>query len=113
MLHLFVSEFLPYIAQFFDESTFCSTGYTASELLRSSACSIVVDLVHNVRKQLSYTDLCKAITYFSKSIHDPLLYISIQQMCCRVLFGLIECIKAKEQENINVTIYTHIDLIIF
>lgn len=98
-----MKEFLPYITQFFDESTFCSTGYTASELLRSSACSIVVELVHNVRKQLNYNDLCKAITYFSKSIHDPFLYISLQQTCCRVLFSLIECVKAKEQENINVS----------
>ena len=95
-------EFLLYINQFFDETTFCSTGYTASESLRTSACSIVADYVHNVRKQLTFLDLCKAITYFSKSLHDPLLNISLQHMCCRVLLSLIECIKAKDPENLYV-----------
>ena len=101
---LFILEFLPHISQFFDESTFCSTGYTASESLRSNASSIVADLVHNVRKQLTPSELCKAITYFSKSLHDPLLYINLQHMCCRVLLSLIECVKIKDQENINVII---------
>ena len=94
---------MPYITQFFDETTFCSTGYTASESLRPNASSIVADLVHNVRKQLSYPELCKAITYFSKSLHDPLLYINLQHMCCRVLLSLIECVKFKDQENVNVS----------
>lgn len=93
---------MPYITLFFDDATFCGTGYTASESLRSNACSIVADLVHNVGRQLPYNDLCKAITYFSKSLHDPLLNINLQQMCCRVLLSLIDCIKQKEQEsNVN------------
>lgn len=95
---------MPYLNQFFDETTFCSTGYTASESLRTSACSIVVDYVHNVRKQLSYPDLCKALNYFSKSLHDPLLHINLQQMCCRVLLTLIDCIKAKDPDNLFVII---------
>ena len=97
-----IIDFLPYISQFFDETTFCSTGYTASESLRTSACSIVADYVHNIRKQLSYEDICKAITYFSKSLHDPLLHINLQHMCCRVLLNLIDCIKSKDQENAHV-----------
>jgi hypothetical protein len=62
----------------------------------------VADYVHHVRKQLNYSDLCKAITYFSKSLHDPLLHINLQHMCCRVLLNLIDCIKSKEPENIHV-----------
>ena len=90
---------MPYIGLFFDEATFCGTGYTASELLRSNACSMVADFVHNVRKQLTHADLCKAITFFSKSLHDPLLFTNMQHMCCRVLINLIDCIKARDQEN--------------
>lgn len=95
---------MPYINQFFDETTFCSTGYTSSESLKTSACSIVADYVHNVRKQLTYSDICKAITYFSKSLHDPLLHINLQHMCCRVLLNLIDCIKAKDTEESHVFI---------
>ena len=96
-------EFMPYIGLFFDEATFCGTGYTASELLRSNACSMVADFVHNVRKQLNHADLCKAITFFSKSLHDPLLYTNMQHMCCRVLINLIDCIKARDQENTSIS----------
>ena len=40
--------------------------------------------------------------YFARSLHDPLLYINLQHMCCRVLLNLIECVKAKEaHENVN------------
>jgi transformation/transcription domain-associated protein len=92
-------KFLPYISQFFDETLFCGTGYTASESLRTSTCSMIADYVHSVRKQLSYAELCKAITYFSKCLHDPLLHTNLQNMCCRVLLGLIDCVRAKEQEN--------------
>ena len=94
---------MPYIGLFFDEATFCGTGYTASEQLRSNACSMVADFVHNVRKQLSHADLCKAVTFFSKSLHDPLLYTNMQHMCCRVLINLIDCIKARDQENPSIS----------
>ncbi|CAF0709284.1 unnamed protein product [Brachionus calyciflorus] len=89
-------KFLPYLSDLFDESLFCSSGYTAAESLKSSACSVVSDLVHHVRKELSYQDLCKAIQYFSKGIHDPLLNINLQHMCCKVLLSLTETIRAKE-----------------
>ena len=93
------AKFMAHVNLFFDEATFCGTGYTASESLRSSACSMIADFVHNVRKQLTYSDLCKAVTFFSKSLHDPLLHTNLQHMCCRVLLNLIDCIKAKEQES--------------
>jgi transformation/transcription domain-associated protein len=95
---LFYQEFLPHIGQFFDETFFCSSGYTASESLRSNAASIVAELVHNARKQLTYQEICKAFTYFSKSLHDPLLHINLQHMCCKVLLSLIESVKSKENE---------------
>ena len=95
-------DFLPYISQFFDEATFCITGYTASESLRTAHAALSPITVHNVRKQLSFGNICKAITYLSKSPHDPLLQINLQHMCCRVLLNLIDCIKAKDQENAHV-----------
>jgi transformation/transcription domain-associated protein len=93
------NKFSPFIDQFFDETLFCGTGYTASESLRTSTCSMVADYVHSVRKSLNYAELCKAITYFSKCLHDTLLHTNLQNMCCRVLLGLIDCVRAKEQDN--------------
>jgi transformation/transcription domain-associated protein len=97
-------EFLPFINIFFDELIICSNGFTASESLKSNACSIVADLIHNIRKQLNFEDLCKSINYFTKCLHDPMMYTNIQHMCCRVLLSLVDCIKAKEHENSNVII---------
>jgi transformation/transcription domain-associated protein len=120
-------KFLPYMSRFFsDENLLFNSDTTSSssllnggggpnsasfsstnsfDSLRSNACSIVADLVHNVRKQLSYKELCQAINYFTKCLHDPQMYINIQHMCCRVLLGLVDCIKSKEQENSNVIFY--------
>ncbi|RNA26929.1 transformation transcription domain-associated [Brachionus plicatilis] len=89
-------KFLPHLSELFDENLFCSNGYAASESLKSSACSVLTDLVHHIRKELSSQDLCKAIQYFLKGIHDPLLNSNLQQMCYRVLISLTETIRTKE-----------------
>ena len=103
---------MPHLSELFDESLFCSSGYTASESLRSSAYSVVSDLVHHVRKELSYEDLCKAIQYISKGIHDPSLNINLQHMCCKVLLSLMETIR-KDVEIRNYIFYRKMIILIF
>ena len=71
---------------------------------RPLAYSTLADLVHHVRHSLSLNDLTLAVTLFSKNVHDETLPSSIQTMSCKLLLNLVECIRAKsEQENGNVS----------
>jgi hypothetical protein len=88
---------LPYIDLFFDDKIFSSTGYTARECLKTITCNILADYIHNVRKNLSYTDIFKSINYFSKYLLDASLPVNIHHACCRILLSLLDVIKAKQQ----------------
>ncbi len=90
---------MPYIDVFFDESIFCSNGFTARECLRSISCSIVADYIHNVRKNLTMNDICKSINYFSKYLLDSTLPVNLHHMCCRILLALLDCIKSKQDTD--------------
>ena len=51
---------------------------------RSLAYSILADLVHHVRTQLTLNHLALAVELFSRNIHDDCLPTSIQIMSCKV-----------------------------
>ena len=51
---------------------------------RSLAYSILADLVHHVRTQLTLNHLSLAVDLFSRNIHDDCLPTSIQIMSCKV-----------------------------
>lgn len=51
---------------------------------RSLAYSILADLVHHVRAQLTLNHLALAVELFSRNIHDDCLPTSIQIMSCKV-----------------------------
>ena len=84
----------------FDEDILLGKGWTTHESLRPLAYSTLADLVHHVRQSLPLSDLARAVTLFSKNVHDESLPTSIQTMSCKLLLNLVECIKARsEKEN--------------
>ena len=58
--------------------------YISFNSSRSLAYSILADLVHHVRAQLTLTHLSLAVELFSRNIHDDCLPTSIQIMSCKV-----------------------------
>ena len=67
--------------------------------LRSLAYSILADLVHHIRAQLSLNQLSMAVQLFSKNVHDDTIPVSIQMMSCKLLLNLVECIRVKSEQD--------------
>ena len=78
-------EFVPCIDQLFDESLLVGTGWTTRDTVRSLAYSILADLVHHIRSNLSLPQLSSAVHLFSKNVHDDTFPVSIQTMSCKVM----------------------------
>ncbi|KAJ8314001.1 hypothetical protein KUTeg_008562 [Tegillarca granosa] len=96
------NQFVHCIDKLFDENVLIGVGWTTHESLRPLAYSTLADLVHHVRQALPLTELSLAVNLFSKNVHDESLPSSIQTMSCKLLLNLVECIRAKsEQENGN------------
>ncbi|XP_052224459.1 transformation/transcription domain-associated protein-like isoform X9 [Dreissena polymorpha] len=96
------NKFVPVIDKLFDETVLVGTGWTTYESLRPLAYSTLADLVHHVRQQLPMAELSRAVSLFSKNVHDESLLSSIQTMSCKLLLNLVDCIRQKsEQENGN------------
>ena len=72
------------IDQLFDESLLIGTGWTTRETVRSLAYSILADLVHHIRSNMSLVQLSQAVHLFSKNVHDDTFPVSIQTMSCKV-----------------------------
>lgn len=83
---------------------FYKTTYCVTLHYRPLAYSTLADLVHHVRQSLPLSNLSLAVNLFSKNVHDDSLPSSIQTMSCKLLLNLVECIRAKsEQDNGNVS----------
>ncbi|ESN91104.1 hypothetical protein HELRODRAFT_182259 [Helobdella robusta] len=98
------TKFVPHIEKLFDEDVLFGSGWTTHESLRFTciplAFSTLADLVHHIRQNLTMSDLQKAVNLFSKNVHDDTLPCSIQNMSCKLLLNLVECIRSKsETEN--------------
>ena len=79
-----ITGFVACIDQLFDESLLIGTGWTTRETVRSLAYSILADLVHHIRSNMSLVQLSQAVHLFSKNVHDDTFPVSIQTMSCKV-----------------------------
>ncbi len=96
-------RFIPCIDQLFNEDIFIGTGWTTRDAVRSMAYSILVDVVHHVRGQLSLNHLSLAVQLFSKNVHDPTLPVTIQNISCKLLLNLMESIRVKTEQELTVS----------
>ncbi len=92
-------KFVPYMEKLFDESVLLGRGWTTHESLRPLAYSTLADLVHHVRQHLQHSDLARAVQLFSRNVHDESLPTSIQTMSCKLLLNLVECIRARSDQE--------------
>lgn len=61
-------------------------------MLRPLAYSMLADLVHHIRSELSPAQLLRTVYIYSRNLHDATLAPSIQTMCGKLLLNLIDCI---------------------
>ena len=67
--------------------------------IRSQAYSILADLVHHIRTQLTLQQLSMTVHLFAKNVHDDTIPVSIQMMSCKLLLNLVESIRVKSEQD--------------
>ncbi|CAG8506762.1 53_t:CDS:10, partial [Cetraspora pellucida] len=88
----FRSAFVSKIDILLNEKVLIGSGVTSHDTLRPLAYSMLADLVHHVRNELSPAQLSRTVYIYSRNLHDPTLAASIQTMCSKLLLNLTECI---------------------
>ncbi|KAI9356612.1 hypothetical protein BD770DRAFT_444067 [Pilaira anomala] len=88
----FRSSFVPKIDLLLNEKVLIGAGVTSHDTLRPLAYSMLADLVHHIRSELTPAQLYRTVYIYSRNLHDATLAPSIQTMCGKLLLNLIDCI---------------------
>ncbi|RUP49800.1 hypothetical protein BC936DRAFT_141434 [Jimgerdemannia flammicorona] len=88
----FRTSFVSKIDILLNEKVLVGTGVTSHDTLRPLAYSMLADLVHHVRAELTPVQLSRTVYIYSRNLHDSTLAPSIQTMCAKLLLNLIDCI---------------------
>ncbi|KAI7902282.1 uncharacterized protein BX663DRAFT_552217 [Cokeromyces recurvatus] len=88
----FRTSFVSKIDLLLNEKVLIGTGVTSYDTLRPLAYSMLADLVHHIRSELSPSQLRRTVYMYTRNLHDPTLAPSIQTMCGKLLLNLIDCI---------------------
>lgn len=91
----FRAMFVSQIDIMLDERVLVGTGITSQEALRPLAYSMLADLVHHVRNELTVAQLTRVVHIYSCCLHEPAFTFGIQTMCAKLLLNLIETICSK------------------
>lgn len=95
----FRQAFVPHIDTLVDDRVLIGLGITSHEQLRPLAYSMIADLVHHVREELSIATLSHVVHIYSCNLHDSTLAPSIQTMCSKLLLNLTEnVVKTEDTE---------------
>ncbi|XP_024180311.1 transformation/transcription domain-associated protein isoform X2 [Rosa chinensis] len=85
----------PLIDTLLEERVLVGTGRACFETLRPLAYSLLAEIVHHVRADLSLAQLSRIIYLFSSNMHDASLSLSIHTTCARLMLNLVEPIFEK------------------
>lgn len=85
----------PLIDTLLEERVLVGTGRACYESLRPLAYSLLAEIVHHVRVDLSLPQLSRIIYLFSSNLHDASLTLSIHTTCARLMLNLVEPIYEK------------------
>nr|XP_019701767.1 transformation/transcription domain-associated protein isoform X2 [Elaeis guineensis] len=99
MKHVLGSEFrrglFPLIDTLLDERVLIGTGRVCIESLRPLAYTMLAEMVHYVRGDLSLPQMSRITYMFSRNMHDSSLTLAIQTTSARLLLNLVEPIYEK------------------
>lgn len=85
----------PLIDTLLEERVLVGTGRACFETLRPLAYSLLAEIVHHVRGDLSLPQLSRIIYLFSSNMHDASLSLGIHTTCARLMLNLVEPIFEK------------------
>ncbi|KAG8099235.1 hypothetical protein GUJ93_ZPchr0013g36432 [Zizania palustris] len=85
----------PLIDTLLDERVLIGTGRVCIETLRPLAYTLLAELVHYVRGDLSLPQLSRIIYLFSRNMHDSSLTLVIHTTSARLMLNLVEPIYEK------------------
>ncbi|ONK62905.1 uncharacterized protein A4U43_C07F9340 [Asparagus officinalis] len=93
----------PLIDTLLEERVLIGTGRVCIETLRPLAYSLLAEIVHYVRNELSISQLSRIIYLFSRNMHDSSLTLVIHTTCARLMLNLVEPIyeKGADQSNMD------------
>ncbi len=95
----FRASFLRHINVLLDDDVLVGTGVTCQETLRPLAHSVLIDLLHNVRIQLTLPQISKIILAYSRNLQDITIPPQIQTMCVKLLLGLADNLVNQPSKN--------------
>ncbi|KAF2153530.1 hypothetical protein K461DRAFT_321169 [Myriangium duriaei CBS 260.36] len=95
----FRTIFLPRLDDLMDERTLIGDGLTVYENSRFLAYTMLADLVHHVRDQLSQSQIRKTIVVYAKNLHDDCPGANFQTMSAKLLFNMAECMAKVEDKR--------------
>ncbi|CAN7108366.1 unnamed protein product [Brassica rapa subsp. narinosa] len=85
----------PLLDTLLEERVLVGTGRACFESLRPLAYSLLAEIVHHVRADLSISQLSRIIYLFSRNMHDSTLSLNIQTTSARLMLNLVEPIFEK------------------
>ena len=88
----FRTVFLRRIDDLLDERTLIGDGLTVYESMRPLAYSLLADLIHHVREDMSRDQIRKTVEVFSKNLHDGFPGTSFQTMSAKLLLNMADVI---------------------
>lgn len=84
-----------------DDRVLLGTGITSREMHQPLAISMLADLIHHSRAELSAMQLSRIVHVHSRVLHDPTLAPAIQTMCAKLLLNLVEAIITNDPTGAN------------
>ncbi|CAM6100600.1 unnamed protein product [Calypogeia fissa] len=91
--------FFSQIDTLLDERVLVGTGRACYETLRPLAYSLLAELIHHVRLDLSLPQLSRIVYLFSRNVHDSSLPLSVQTTCVRLMLNLVETIFSRRIDH--------------
>ncbi|CAI5760679.1 unnamed protein product [Candida verbasci] len=83
-------SFIPKLELMFNEKVLIGNGLTSFETLRPLAYSTVADFIHNVRNELTPSQIWSTVNIYCDLLKDDSLALTVQIMSAKLLLNLVE-----------------------
>ncbi|KAJ2758070.1 transcription-associated protein 1, partial [Coemansia nantahalensis] len=84
--------FVPLADRFLDMKVLVGTGLASQCILKPFAFSMLADLMHHIRAELSAGQLTRMVGFYAGCMHDHTLSAGVHTMCAKLLHNITECI---------------------
>ncbi|KAK9813301.1 hypothetical protein WJX72_012102 [[Myrmecia] bisecta] len=88
-----------------EEEVLVGKSRVCQEALRPLAYSMLAELIHHVRGELTLPQLRRCIYIFSRNIHEPTLQVGVQCTSVRLMLNLVEVVYTRRSDLRNCEAY--------